>query len=521
MQKLLYLHTNTKFVKEEKLKKKETTIKKSKASLIWLLAVAFIAVSLLLFCQFYFGDSISSKTTFYQNTHINGIDVSGLTKKEANNILLNSLSDNKESLNITLKSQESSWSITGKELGFIGNLEPTLNEVINYGHEGNIFTKKKIENNIKKNGLYVSVPFEDVYSGIEEKIESIINEIEAQPKSSGIQFDPNSAVMFSQTKAVPGKIVNRDALFGQIAKILSGGGENEIEIPIVEILPDENLDTLLNNIKLRSSFSTNYSTSSADRKSNVKLALSKFNGMIIEPNEEISFNKITGTRNKDNGYKTAKIIIGGKYVDGVGGGVCQASTTLYNALILSDIEILQVNHHTLPASYVPLSFDAMVSEGYADLKFKNNLDTPIFIKTICDEQTATVEIYGQPFEEGLTVQTRAELVKILPHGGDDIITDYKGEYENKVLYRGEYYRLKYPQEGYESKGFIEYVKEGKVISSKEIRHDKYLPQNGIIVEGSSSLEEGMSLPSNSVRYISPQKVTKENEKNAKSKWNLV
>ncbi len=502
------------------MKKKENAVKKSKSSLIWLLAVAFIAVSLLLFCQFYFGDSISSKTTFYDNTHINGIDVSGLTKKEANNILLTSLSDNKEKLNITLKSQDKTWTITGQELGFVGNLEPTLDEVINYGHEGNIFTKKKYEKEIKKKGLYATVPFADIYSGMEEKIEAIINQIETQPKNAGIIFDPNATIMFTQATALKGKVVNRQALYDELAKFFTGEIESEIEIPFVDILPDENLENFISKISLRSSFSTNYSSSSSDRKSNIKLALSKFNGMIVEPDEEISFNKITGARNKENGYKTAKIIVGGKYVDGVGGGVCQASTTLYNALIRSDIEILQVNHHTLPASYVPLSFDAMVSEGYADLKFKNNLDTPIFIKTFCDDQMATVEIYGQPFDDGVSVQTRAELVKVLPHGGDDIITDYKGEYENKVLYKGEYYRLKYPQEGYESKGYIDYIKEGQIISSKEIRHDKYLPQNGIIVEGVSTLEEGMTLPSNSVRYISPQKVTKDTEKNAKTKWKI-
>ena len=228
-------------------------------------------------------------------------------------------------------------------------------------------------------------------------------------------------------------------------------------------MPQEELESLVDKITLRSSFSTSYATSSNDRKSNVKLALSKFNGLIVEPGEEVSFNNITGERTIENGYKNAKIIVGGKYVNGIGGGVCQASTTLYNAIIRSDIEVLQVNHHTLPASYVPLSFDAMVSEGYADLKFKNNLSTPIFIKTICDNSTATVEIYGEPFEDGVSIQTKAELVKVLPHGGDDIITDYKGEYEDKVLYRGEYYRLKYPQEGYESKGYVEYVKNGEVV----------------------------------------------------------
>ena len=89
-----------------------------------------------------------------------------------------------------------------------------------------------------------------------------------------------------------------------------------------------------------------------------------------------------------------------------------------------------------------------------------------------------------------------------------------------VLYKGEYFRLKYPQEGYESKGYIEYYKNGEKISEKEIRHDKYLPQNGIIVEGTYNLEEGMTLPENSVKYISPQKVSKENEKNARAKYNM-
>jgi len=89
-----------------------------------------------------------------------------------------------------------------------------------------------------------------------------------------------------------------------------------------------------------------------------------------------------------------------------------------------------------------------------------------------------------------------------------------------VLYKGEYYRLKFPQEGYESKGFIEYYKDGEKISEKEIRHDKYQAQNGIIVEGCWSLEDGMTIPSNSVRYIPPQKVNKDTEKNAKARWHL-
>ena len=501
--------------------KSSENVKKSnkKLSVLWLIIVAFLAVSLLLFCQFYFGDSISSKSTFYPNTFINGVDVSGMTKAEANNVLAESLISNKDNINITLKAKDKTWNITGEDLCYVGNFNSTLDEVMQYGHEGNIFEKKKLSNKIKKEGLKVNVPIEDVYDGFNNKIENIINELEVAPQTSKVEFNPESENMFNILPAQNGLIVNRDELKKMLSFALNEK-KFDIEIPIVEVLPQENLQSLQNQISLRSSFSTDYSKSTNDRKYNIKRALSKFNGMIIEPDKEVSFNSVTGARTKDNGYKNAKIIIGGKYVDGIGGGVCQASTTLYNALILADIDILQVNHHTLPASYVPLSFDAMVSEGYADLVFKNTLETPIFIKTICDDKTATVQIYGQPFEEGVSIKARAELVKIIPHGGDDIIKDVNNEYSDKVLYKGEYYRLKYPQEGYESKGYIQKIKNGEVIEEKEIRHDKYLPQNGIIVEGNYTLEDGMSLPANNVKYIPPQKVTKENEKNAKLRWNM-
>lgn len=500
----------------EKEKKKS----KSKGSFIWLLSVCFITVSLLLFCQFFYGDAISDKTTFYQNTHINGVDVSGLTKREAENVLSTTLAQNKEDIKIKLVNGEQEWNLDGNDFEFVGNFENSLDKVISYGREGNIFNKKKIENKIKQEGLEITIPYQNLFAGIDSKIENIIEEIEKSPQEAIIVFNPNSENMFSINKGSNGFIVDRDALEKEISAALDSNKESIIKIPLQEILPSENLEELINQISLRSSFSTDYSKSTQNRKSNIKKALASFNGLIIEPGQVVSFNEQTGPRTSENGYKNANIIFAGSYVSGMAGGVCQASTTLYNALLLADIEILQANHHSLPASYVPLSFDAMVSEGYADLIFKNNLETPIYIKSYCTEDKAIVEIYGQPFEEGVTIKTRAELIKVLPHSGDNIIRDNAGEYSNKVLYQGEYYRLKYPQEGYESKGYLQYIKDGEVIEEKEIRHDHYTPQNGIIIEGTAVLEDGMSLPDNNVKYISPQKVNKDTIENAKKKWKI-
>ena len=308
----------------------------------------------------------------------------------------------------------------------------------------------------------------------------------------------------------------RDELYKRIDEGLQGGKVANVEIPIIEISPEFSEEELLNSVVKRSEFSTSYATSSKDRKNNVKKALESFNGLFVESGQTVSFNEVTGARTEENGYKNAHIIYGGVYVDGVGGGVCQASTTLYNALLLAGIQIDEVYHHSLPASYVPLSFDAMVSGNACDLVFTNNLDKPIYIRTLADEERVTVEIYGENME-GVSIVRRAELVKVLPHNGDKILPDTKGEYANKILYKGEFYRVKWPKEGYESKGYLRYYKDGEFVEEKEIRHDFYQPQDGIVMEGVEDLGVGMTLPASDVSICSPQKVTKKTEESARAR----
>lgn len=501
--------------------KKEKAHKKRKTgSFIWLMSVCFIAVGLLLFCQFYFGDTINSSTTFYEGTKINGVDVSGLKKSEAQDLLQTTFINQKDNINLTLSANGKDYVIDGKNLEFVGNFDGNLDRVLAYGHEGNIFEKQKVKSQIAKDGLDIYIPYEDMLGNLDDKVEEVLSQVEALPTSTFISFDPNSEQMFTLNEGGKGYVANRDELKKSIAQALATG-QSKVEIPLQEVLPKEDLSSLLNQISLRSKFSTNYAKSTQSRKSNIKRALSAFNGMIVEPGQRVSFNEVTGPRTASNGYKDGKVIIDGSYVSGMGGGVCQASTTLYNALLLGDITVTKSFHHSLPASYVPLSFDAMVSEGYADLEFVNNQDTPIYIKAYGTDEEAIVEIYGAPLEDGLEIKIRSELVKVLPHEGDTIIKDRLGEYSNKVLYEGEYYRLKYPHEGYETRGYLQYYRNGELVEEKEVRHDSYKPQKGVIVEGVWALEEGMELPENGVKYISPQKITQSVIDNAKKRSELV
>lgn len=491
-------------MKEDKEKKE----KKSKRGAFWLLGVSGMAAVLLLFCQFYFAYNNLTDNRFYENTTINGIDVSHLTEQEAENIIEYNLLKNRDEITLTLVSGENEWKFKGSDFTVVSDIRPVLSEVMKIGRDGNVIEKMKVQNKIKKDGLSYNISYKTVLGGIEDIVENIALSIEQEGEEPTLVFNPALSETFTVTDGKKGVKVNRELLYKRIDEELATNKSAKIEIPLEEIANSISKDDLLSNVSLRSKFSTDYSSSSSERKNNVRKALEAFNGMIVEPGQEVSFNATTGTRNEENGYKQANIILNGAYVKGAGGGACQSSTTLYNALLLADLEIIEVNHHSLPASYVPLSCDAMVSEGVSDLRFRNPLETPIYIKTYGDEEKVSVEIYGAPFEEGVSVKTRAEFIKVLPHGGDKVVPDTSGEFSKYVLYKGEYYRQKYPREGYESKAYVQYFKNGELIEEKEIRHDFYQAQNGIVIEGTEELGEGMTLPKNDVKIIPPQKETK-------------
>lgn len=508
---------NQKSEKVQKETKQEAQKTHKKGGFLWFLGISAMAVVLLLVCQFFFENPLTGKEIFYENTRINGIDVGGMSVAEAENVVLTDMLNGRKEIEIELSSGDKTWVLEGKDFEVSNKIQPKIKELSKVGREGNFFQNLFKGKEIEENGRDFAISYTCVLADIDQKIDEIVAEVEHESKAASLVFQPNSDEVFAVDEGQSTVLVNRDKLWQEIDNALKTSKKVKIEIPIIEIENDFDIEQLKNSIVKRSEFSTSYASSSAARKNNIKRAIESFNGMIVEPGHTVSFNETTGPRTEEHGYKNAHIIVGGVYVDGVGGGVCQASTTLYNALLLADIEILSVNHHTLPASYVPLSFDAMVSGGYSDLVFKNTLENPIFIKTSADNDKISVEIYGQKFEEGLEIKRRAELVKVLAHNGDKVVADTKGEYADKILYKGEYYRIKYPREGYESKGFLQYYKNGKLVEEKEIRHDFYPSQDGIVMEGTHTAAEGMTIPASEVKIITPQKVTATTEENVRHK----
>ncbi len=236
---------------------------------------------------------------------------------------------------------------------------------------------------------------------------------------------------------------------------------------------------------LRSSFYTTYSNSNEERKSNIALAVKSLNKTFIDVNGEFSFNKTVGERTEKRGYKVSKIIVNGEFVDGVGGGVCQVSTTLYNAVLTAGLKITEYHPHSLPVSYVAPSFDAMVNSSWADLRFINDTHNPVYILASADGERIKIEIWGEPlnvkYERKSIVTGEIEAPK------EQVLYDDNGEYPE--LYEGERLVLKYSKNGIKSEGYLVCVKAGRVISQRKIRTDKYGAQQGKVIIGKAVKKE--------------------------------
>jgi len=190
----------------------------------------------------------------------------------------------------------------------------------------------------------------------------------------------------------------------------------EIPLPVQIIEPQiktRELEAMLFRDVLASA-STRFSTSTANgrnRAINIRLAAETINGTILLPGEEFSFNQVVGPRTPEKGYTIAHVYIQGEVRDGYGGGVCQVSTTLYDAVLLANLKVTERHNHMFTVSYVPLGMDAAVSYGYADLKFKNTTDYPIRIDArVSDNNVLTFNIVGTNLYPNVRVKVVSRVI---------------------------------------------------------------------------------------------------------------
>lgn len=227
---------------------------------------------------------------------------------------------------------------------------------------------------------------------------------------------------------------------------------------------------------LKGSFTTSFPNSSANRIHNVALAADSINGVTVRAGETFSFNGTVGRRTEERGYKNAKVISDGVYADGVGGGVCQVSTTLYNALLLSEV-LPKACRHSLVPSYVMAGFDAMVSDGGADLTF--TAENTLYIQATTDVvgKTLTVKVFGVPNRYKVV---RKNTEQRQPFAIREIVD---GEKYPQLVYTDQTLVVRGGSDGVTSRSYLCYYDGDALAFTRQIRSDNYKKVDKIVARG--------------------------------------
>ena len=268
----------------------------------------------------------------------------------------------------------------------------------------------------KESGDY-TVQTDGLDDAVQVEVKALAAKWDVEPKNGSIASYDKSTEKFTFAGAQTGKKIDQEKLASDITAAMKAGEyDKTITATANEVQPEITEAQARDNFKKIGTYTTT-TTTNKDRNENIRLACAAINGTILQPGGEFSFNKMTGNRTTEKGYKPAGAYSNGVVVQEPGGGVCQVSSTLYNAVVFAGLKTTERHAHTYEPSYVTPGEDAMVSyDGYAgpDLRFVNNGKTAIGIKASISGQTLTVSIYGNPIlEDGVTVSMHSEKIKEL------------------------------------------------------------------------------------------------------------
>lgn len=301
-------------------------------------------------------------------------------------------------------------------------------------------------------------------------IEKIREEIYKEPQNA--YYEENPFKLYKEVNGVDLKISIEEA-----KKILEEEKE-EYVIPLNITKPEITTSDLKYEDffpEQLSKYVTRYDESNLNRSTNIKLASEKINGTILMPGETFSYNKIVGERTIKAGYKEASVYMSGKVVDGIGGGICQVSSTLYNAALEANLEIVSRKNHYFITSYVSASRDATVAYGTIDFQFKNSRTYPIKIECTSQNGICQIKIYGIKEETEYEVVIEDKITEIIPY-----TTKY---IETSSLEKGTENEIQKGVNGYKSEAYRILKLNGQIVSKTLLSKDSYNPLQQIIEKG--------------------------------------
>lgn len=432
-------------------------------------------------------DLSSGADTFYPGVSVDGLKLNGYTMEEAREKLVTLNADRIEAMTVRLAYNDREWSIAPEQMGVSLDIDEKLEEAWNLGRTGNIFARQQEISRLKTEGQNLSTALSYDEELLEQKLTEVKEAVDLAATNASISFDPSAEEKFTITPESNGRSVDLSTLIGQVKTQLDNGFTTVIEVKPDIVSPTVFAADLEQATTRIVRTSTDLGDSSDARIHNIKTALSYFNGMVVQPGQEVSFNATTGPRGLEQGYQNAGVIEDDEIVDGPGGGVCQVSTTLYQALVKANIEIVRSNKHSMPVSYVDVGTDAAVAYDYKDLIFKNNTDYPIFLEGRVSGNSVVFSIYGYPLEEGTEIEIVTDVYETIEPEEPKIILDTEGEH---VTYTDETKVKKKARDGIKVRSYRVIKKDGEEVSRELLRDDYYKEVQGEIYQGVTPRESG-------------------------------
>ncbi len=363
-------------------KKKKTGLIVTLCILGIILIAALGAFALYMFS----GSGTGPDSTFSDNVYVNGKSLKDLTMEEAKTLMKTVENDLAAGIKVDVKAGDKTYHYTKDDFKYTFDTESVLNEAKQYSEEKGIKTEDK--------NYEIKMTVDD--STCKDLVTKIAADVKQDAKDAKVtDFDPDAESMFTISAESKGTTLDETTSLNTLSTFIKGGNiAGTVDATVKEVEPEITADYLKKNITKLSEFSTT-STNNSNGNENMRVSLAACNGSIIEPGETWSFNDHTGNSNlESNGYKPAGVIVEGRSETGVGGGICQSSTTIYNACILCGMDVVERECHYYKSVYVDAGRDATVDYGNIDLKVNNPFKYQLFMKCWMDGTQLNCEIYG-------------------------------------------------------------------------------------------------------------------------------
>ncbi len=321
-----------------------------------------------------------------------GLNLGGMTVSDAK-LLVNGHFQNISESELVVSFAGQTAAVTPEELGFTWESDAAIEAAAELTGSGRLVERYKARENLKYDNLELTIPYSYDSGKIRTFVEDEIASKDTTPVDASMVREHGQ---FTVTEEINGVTTNVDETVSAIQKALSASLSDHMSAEaVVEVKKPKITAEFLYGIQDKlGTYSTSYSSSSSARKKNIQIAAGRLDGLLLMPGESLSVSEAIGERNAENGYQLAPQYENGTSVDSYGGGVCQVSTTLYNAVIRAELQVDKRYPHSMTVHYVPYSSDAAIAEGNKDFVFTNNTDTAIFIASDADGSDLYFSIYG-------------------------------------------------------------------------------------------------------------------------------